>query len=150
MSTQQSSSWIGGNRMGLYLCIFDGDDEVASVEVGSYEDFGVFREMVLDLVESGDFASVCPILMDHSDADGEWSVENCSGLVAELDTIASVFAQHEAISWPAEKWQSALLSGAKPKNLLESFIDVEGGILVFQLRALAECAVDLKLAVLFQ
>lgn len=136
--------------MGLYLCIFDREDEVASVEVGSYEDFGVFREMVLDLVESGDFASVCPILMDHSDADGEWSAESCHGLLAELDTISSVFVQYEAISWPAEKWQSAVFAGVKPKNLLESFIDVEGRNLVLQLRALAECAVDLKLPILFQ
>ena len=35
-------------------------------------------------------------------------------------------------------------------DLMQSFIDVDGKILVFQLRALAECAVNFKLAVMFQ
>lgn len=39
--------------MGLYLCVFEGDDELDGVEVGSYADFGAFRSAVATHVEGG-------------------------------------------------------------------------------------------------
>ena len=37
--------------MGLYLCVFDNDDELEGVEVGSYSDFDFFRSTVTELLE---------------------------------------------------------------------------------------------------
>ena len=39
--------------MGLNLVIFDGDDEVESVDVGAYSDFGNFRDAVAQNLEGG-------------------------------------------------------------------------------------------------
>jgi hypothetical protein len=46
--------------MGLYLCIFagdDGDEELDGVEVGGYDDFGEFRDLIARLIERGTWAS---------------------------------------------------------------------------------------------
>ena len=39
--------------MGLYLCVFDEDEELEGVEVGSYSDFEFFRSSVTELLEQG-------------------------------------------------------------------------------------------------
>jgi len=59
--------------MGLYLCIFteDQEDEVGSCDVGHYSDFGCFRDTIARHMKADDF----PVLMAHSDCDGEWTVE---------------------------------------------------------------------------
>ena len=59
--------------MGLYLCVFDGEDELEGVEVGSYADFDFFRTTVTELLEEGSAGSRFATLIVHSDSDGEWS-----------------------------------------------------------------------------
>ena len=47
--------------MGLYLCIFagdDGDEELDGMEVGGYDDFGEFRDLIARLLEDGTWKSV--------------------------------------------------------------------------------------------
>ena len=39
--------------MGLYISIFDGDDELDGVEVGPYRDFKTFRDVVTKHLEDG-------------------------------------------------------------------------------------------------
>lgn len=39
--------------MGLYLCIFEDEDEIDGVEVGGYADFGALREYVTRELEGG-------------------------------------------------------------------------------------------------
>lgn len=73
--------------MSLYLCIFDEDDELDGIAVGAYSDFGNFRETVAKLLERGSVGSRFPILMLHSDCDGEWSVGECRGLETELEPL---------------------------------------------------------------
>jgi len=46
--------------MGLYLCVFDGDNELDGVEVGAYTDFHTFRSAVAAHVEAGVEGSRCP------------------------------------------------------------------------------------------
>ena len=70
--------------MGLYLCVFDGDEELEGVDVGSYADFDFFRGAVAEILEGGNAGTRYPTLMLHSDCDGEWSVEECIDLEKEL------------------------------------------------------------------
>ena len=81
--------------MGLYLCIVskdkdkdeDGDSEIAGWQLGRYSDFGCFRDIIARHLGTTDF----PILMEHSDCDGEWSVAELPGLILELEEIGAKF-----------------------------------------------------------
>src|SRR4051794_29791692 len=77
--------------MGLCLCVFneERDDEHAESDVGSYADFGAFRQAVARYLVGADF----PVLLLHSDCDGEWTVEELPALIKELDVIAAAFAR---------------------------------------------------------
>ena len=61
--------------MGLYLAIFDDDEEIEGVEIGLYSDFNYFRDIVANELEDGKAGSKYPTLNLHSDCDGTWSVE---------------------------------------------------------------------------
>jgi len=52
--------------MGLYLCVFDGEEELDGVEVGFYADFGTFRNAVVRHLENGKAGSRFPTLIHHS------------------------------------------------------------------------------------
>jgi hypothetical protein len=78
--------------MGLYLCIFSGvhelhDDEIAGWQVGHYRDFACFRDAISRHIGATGF----PMLIEHSDCEGEWSVAELPALVAELETISAKF-----------------------------------------------------------
>ena len=75
--------------MGLYLCIFteDQEDEIGACDVGHYSDFGYFRDTIARHMKAADF----PVLMTHSDCDGEWMVEQLPVLIRELESIAARF-----------------------------------------------------------
>jgi hypothetical protein len=81
--------------MGLYLCVFaslTADEELEGVEVGFYEDFETLRSNVADRLEGGKWASRFPVLMSHTDSDGEWSVQDAVALGVELEMIEREFA----------------------------------------------------------
>jgi hypothetical protein len=77
--------------MGLYLALFDGGDELDGVEVGSYSDFGAFRDAVVAHLEEGVTGSRCPTLIMHSDSDGQWTPAEAADLERELQTIRTRF-----------------------------------------------------------
>jgi hypothetical protein len=137
--------------MGLYLCVFDGDDEVEGVEVGSYGDFAIMRETVRDRLEDGVLASRFPTLMNHSDCDGTWSPHEARMLQTELATIAHEFARLPAIPLN-EDWKKSVARtvGLSPASLLDCFFDVDGEPLLDRLRALCDCSVKRGLPILFQ
>lgn len=137
--------------MGLYLCVFDGDDELDGVEVGRYSDFGDFRDAVLNVVEHGKCGAVCPILMLHSDCDGEWAPAEAAALIVELDLIARKFAVSPAQPLP-EGWKSDVAKqlGVRPSNLAECFFDVDGEPLLERLSGLAKLSVVRQLPIKFQ
>lgn len=137
--------------MGLYLCIFDGDEEVEGVEVGAYADFAAFRKSVSDNVERSIPCLLCPALMNHSDCDGVWESSECWQLKSELAGIAARFRELPPIEFSAE-WQTNLARsiGLWPSNLYESFIDVDGEPLIERLLQLCEFAIERKLPILFQ
>lgn len=80
--------------MGLTLCVFSSDpgegdelEEIAECSVGHYSDFGYFRDTIARHLGSSRF----PTLMEHSDCEGEWSLDEIPTLERELLDIGSAF-----------------------------------------------------------
>ncbi|ANM10585.1 MULTISPECIES: Imm70 family immunity protein [unclassified Rhizobium] len=137
--------------MGLYLCIFDDDDELDGVEVGSYADFGTFRAAVATHVEGGVEGSRCPTLMLHSDCDGLWSPEESVLLRAEFATITDRFMTLPPVPLGGD-WKSdvAKTFGLYPINLFDCFFDVDGEPLLDRLQGLTNISIERNLPILFQ
>ena len=138
--------------MGLYLCVFDeGGNEVDGVEVGSYSDFNFFRDAVAATVESGQSGSVCPILQNHPDSDGMWSVDEAKSLLKELDLIEQALSTYPPVDFNSPwKTEVARTFGVKPANLLDCFFDIDGEPLLNRIRGLALSCIDKKVPILFQ
>ncbi len=137
--------------MGLYLCVFDGEKEVDGVVVGTYVDFDVFRSAVVNRLEHGVPGSQYPTLILHSDCDGEWTVKQCAELEKELQTLAIAFRGLPPSDYSSD-WQKgvAKLLGLQPRNLYESFIDVDGEPLIERLLTLCRVAQQRGQPILFQ
>ena len=138
--------------MGLYLCVFDNDgEEVDGVEVGPYADFNLLRDTVIAVVEGGNFAARCPVLVKHSDCDGQWTPEEASLLLTELDLIQTKFANAPAIALNAD-WKKVVAkkTGIDPKSLLDCFFDIDGEPLIERLRGLATVSIETSAPILFQ
>jgi len=138
--------------MGLYLCVFDqDDDEIEGVEVGSYADFNYFRDTVVAAVEKGQAGSVCPVLINHADSDGAWSPTEAAALLEELKIIETVFSVNPPTDFNSPwKAEVAKTFGITPRNLLDCFFDVDGEPLTGRLKELAEVAIARNLSILFQ
>ena len=137
--------------MGLYLCVFEGDTELDGVEVGGYDDFNSFRSAVVGRLEGGSAGVKYPTLIIHKDSDGEWTPEQCVELERELRSIAAAF-QDLPPSGLDSGWQreAAKSFGLRPANLYESFIDVDGELLIDRLVALCALAQEHGQPILFQ
>jgi len=137
--------------VGLYLCVFAGDDELEGVEVGSYAYFELFRSTVTELLERGLAGAKYPTLIIHSDGDGEWSPAECVRLKLELDDIARSFASLPPSPFQAD-WQKQVgkLLGLKPNSLYDSFIDVDGEPLIDRLQRLCDVAIENDEPIWFQ
>ena len=137
--------------MGLYLCIFDGGEDVDGVDVGSYADFDALRDYVVRELEGGKLGFKFPTFVLHSDCDGEWSFLECEKLHAELAEIASALKARPAIEFVSD-WQKAVAKsvGVHPQNAFESFIDVDGEFLLERLQNLVNGALRRRLPILFQ
>lgn len=137
--------------MGLYLCIFDGDDELDGVEVGSYADFNFLRDQVVAVVEDSKFGTRCPVFVTHSDSDGEWTPEQAPFLMRELELIETRFANASPLEFNSE-WKAGVAKafGLKPQNLLDCFFDVDGEPLIKRLKGLAALSIEKRVPILFQ
>ena len=133
--------------MGLYLCVFEGDEEIEGVEVGAYRDFATFRDAVATHLKGG---SRYPNLMLHSDSEGTWSPEEARELEKELSEIAKAF--EDLPPAPTSEWQSQVMRelGVTPRNLYECFIDVDGEPLIQRLIELCRISQKSGRPVLFQ
>lgn len=139
--------------MGLYLCVFaeGGDDaELDGVEVGGYDDFGTFRQLVADHLEAGSWGSRFPTLMMQPDSDTTWTPEQAARLESELLTIGDEMARLAPA--PQSGWQAEVTRqlGLAPSSLLESCIDVDGEPLVQRLIGLARAATTAAQPIWFQ
>jgi hypothetical protein len=140
--------------LGLYLCAFQDertDDEIDGVEVGSYADFGRFRDTVASQLEGGVWGSRFPTLMQHDDSDGIWTPEEASHLESELRIIAAELVLLPPIPFPTG-WQQEVSGnlGLTADSLLASFIDVDGEPLVERLMGLARAAAAAQVPIWFQ
>jgi hypothetical protein len=137
--------------VGLYLCIFDEDEEVDGVEVGLYSDFNALRDCVARELEGGNRGARFPTLMLHSDCDGEWSVADCDKLVPELRDIIREMQTRPPVEF-ASDWQKhvARSVGLAPRSAFEAFIDVDGEFVLERMLHLALVALERGLPVLFQ
>jgi hypothetical protein len=140
-----------GFIMGLYLCIFDEDDEIDGVEVGSYADFGALHDYVVRELDAGREGSRYPVFVLHSDCDGEWPVSDCERLQSELAEISAALKQHPPVAFSSD-WQKSVAKsiGLAPQNAFESFIDVDGEFLLERLQNLVKNALGRRLPILFQ
>jgi hypothetical protein len=133
--------------MGLYLCIFteDQEDELGACDVGHYSDFGYFRDAIARHMRATEF----PVLMTHSDCDGEWVVEQLPGLVRELETIAARFR-----SLPPEEPEGAFEHTAEyragAKSLYDCFHEVNGENLFEALITLCRQGISSQRPISFQ
>jgi len=135
--------------MGLYLCVLNEDeDEIDGVEVGSYDDFGRFRDAVGALDVDGGF----PTLLLHPDNDGEWTPDECTRLLDELATIRARFEALPPAPPAPGTWQAEVAKtfGVRPTSLYESFFDVDGENLIDRLAGLANAAIAAGRPILFQ
>lgn len=130
--------------MSLYLCVFDGEQEMEGIEVGSYASFNSFRSYVVREIEGGTPGSSFPTLVLHSDSDGEWPLQDCVCLRSELGSIRATMVGRPPVT-PADGF-----SGPPPENALESFRDVDGQLLVERMQTLVEVAIQRGRPILFQ
>jgi hypothetical protein len=142
--------------VGLYLCIFRSDepgqvDEIDGVEVGSYADFGTWRDAVASLLEQGEPGRRFPVFMTHSDCDGSWSPAEAAVLRVELAAIAAEFARLAPVPLePPWKQLVARSTGLHPTSLRDCFFDVDGESLFDRLDALCARSIEAGLPILFQ
>jgi hypothetical protein len=137
--------------VGLYLCIFDGDDEIDGVEVGPYADFGELRDYIVRELEEGKAGTRFPTFILHSDCDGEWSVDDATKLLTELEEIGGSMKAQKPVPFVSE-WKSKVAKniGLVPKSAFESFVDVDGEFVLMRIQNLVRVALEHQLPILFQ
>jgi hypothetical protein len=137
--------------MGLYLCVFDGEEELDGVEVGHYKDFATLRDTIRDQLEGGTYGARFPVFMTHSDCDGEWSPAEAAIVQDELAIISKELTRLPPIPID-EGWKQSVVRmlGLAPKNLCECFFDVDGEPLLDRIMGLCKRSVQRGLPILFQ
>ena len=131
--------------MSLYLAIFDGDEDVCGWVFGHYSDFGCFRDIIAAKLNAKDY----PILMMHTDCDGEWTFGELPALRHELESIATAFrrlppeAPKNAFEHNVELWKSA-------RSLYDCFHNVDGENVFEALVALCDEGIRRNKPIVFQ
>ena len=148
--------------MGLYLCIFDQEEEdICGVEVGLYSYFEEFRKLISKYINKGfvskvfkrksKFSLPMTTLLNHSDCDGSWSVDECAQLKLELQEIKQVFTNEPPdLSIVELKQDIFKFYGIKPENLFECFIDSDCEFLIDRLIGLCYLAIQMNRPIMFQ
>lgn len=136
--------------MGLYLCVFRGDDELAGIDVGSYEDFERFREAArkLDRRVFRRFGTLRANVKPNT----SWSRKEARRLAAELEVLGAALRGLPPQPFHAGSWQQEVAKerGLAPASLYDCFFDVDGEPLVDRLLALCRVAVEAREPILFQ
>jgi len=137
--------------MGLYLCVFEGDEDVEGVDVGAYEDWNAFIDEVVRHVENGLRGSRHPVLTLHSDCDGQWTPQECPDLDRAMDEIEQTFRRLPAAP-PPDGWKANVAKqlGLRFDTLRACFFDVDGENLIDRLRGLSKLAQKMNRPILFQ
>ena len=139
--------------MGLYLCIFDQNgDDICGVEVGLYSYFGEFRDFLSRVLKrKSKFSLPMTTLLNHSDCDGSWNVDECVHLKMELQEIKQIFINEPPdLSIIELKQDIFKFYGVKPENLFECFIDSDCEFLIDRLIQLCDLAIQENRPIIFQ
>ncbi len=131
--------------MSLYLTIFDGDDEITGWVFGHYSDFGFFRDKIGENLSAKKF----PILMNHSDCEGEWPASDLSKLKKELQIIADQFKKLPPES-PKNAFEHTAEFRTSASNLYECFHNVDGENIFEAMMTLCDEGIRLGKPILFQ
>jgi hypothetical protein len=132
--------------MGLYLCIFDGeDDELAGFQVGHYSDFGFFRDTIARHLDPLRY----PTLMEHSDSDGKWSATELPGLKQELVEIADRFKKLLPEE-PVSAFEHTAHCRADASSLYDCYHSVDEENLFEALIGLCDVGIEAKKPISFQ
>lgn len=133
--------------MGLYLCIFseDHENELSACDVGHYSDFGYFRDTIARHLKAADF----PVLMTHSDCDGDWTVEQLPLLMRELEIIGAKF-RTLAPEEPEGAFEHTEEYRAGAKSLYDCFHEVNGENLFEALITLCRQGISSQRPISFQ
>ena len=114
--------------MSLCLIVFGSDieqdddpEEIAECDVGHYSDFGCFRDTIARHLDPDRF----PTLMEHSDCDGEWTLEELPALEHELQEIGAAFRKLPP-EQPAGAFEHTAEYRAEAGSLYDCFHDVNG------------------------
>lgn len=137
--------------MGLCLHVFgpdrgDGEEpeEIAECDVGHYSDYHCFREAITRHLDARQY----PLLMEHSDCDGEWPLAEIPSLEQELQKIGRAFQK-----LPPEEPQGAFEHTAEyregAKSLYDCFHNVDGENLFEALLGLCATAQEHKRPITF-
>ena len=136
--------------MGLYLCVFCGDDELAGIDVGSYEDFERFREVArkLDRRVFRRFGTLRANVKPNT----SWSRKEAERLAKELEVLGAELRDLPPQPFKPGTWQEEVAKerGRPPASLYDCFFDVDGEPLVERLIALCRVAVGAREPILFQ
>lgn len=123
--------------MSLYLTIFDGDEDVVGWVFGHYSDFGCFRDVISTKLGEADY----PVLMTHSDCDGDWPVARLPALRRELESIADAFRRLPPEE-PKDAFQHVAASRQGARSLYDCFHNVDGENIFEALIALCDEAIQ--------
>ena len=136
--------------MGLYLCVFRGEEELDGVEVGSYEDFEAFRDEArgLDRRLFRRFGTLRVAITPTT----AWSPREAARLERELTALGEALRGLPPRPLPAEGWKAevARQRGIAPVSRYDCFFDLEGDPLVARLLDLCRLATAQRQPILFQ
>jgi hypothetical protein len=132
--------------MSLYLVILDDEEqEIAACDVGHYSDFGCFRDTIRSIANEREY----PILMGHSDCDGEWRVDELTQLKAELTSLARLFRALPPEE-PKHGFEHAAERRLNAESLFDCFHTVDGQNLFESLIELCDAGLSARRPILFQ
>ena len=113
--------------------------------MGQYSDFGFFRDTIQRQLGAEQF----PVLITHSDCDGEWTVKELPGLMRELETNSGKFRMLPAEE-PADDFEHTAEYREGAKSLYDCFHDVQGTNLFESLISLCQEGSEAQRPILFQ
>lgn len=136
--------------MGLYLCVFRGEEELDGMEVGSYDDFEQFRDAARAL--DGRIFRRFGTLRVNVSPTTAWSSRDAGRLSRELTALGRELQRLPPRPFTPGTWQAdvARERGLEPATLRDCFLDVEGEPLLDRLLALCRLSVETGQPILFQ
>jgi hypothetical protein len=136
--------------MGLYLCVFRGDEELLGFDVGSYDDFERFRDEAR--ARDRRVFRRYGVLRVNMSPTTHWSPRDAAKLASEVVHLREALRGVPARPFPPGSWQAARAAelGLAPASLADCFIDLDGASLFDRLLALCHVAVEAREPILFQ